>query len=174
VAKLCAALGLLVSLAGCATTHRSPIPTVRDVDLARFMGDWYVIAHIPATVEKEAYNGVESFRLEEDGSITTTYTFREGDFGGELETYHPTGFVRDAANRSTWGMQFLWPFEAEYLISYLDAGYTRTIIARNKRDLVWIMARTPTLPDADYERLVAQVAAWGYDVRALRRMPQRW
>jgi hypothetical protein len=103
-------------------------------------------------------NGIFSMRI-------GTGTPLSGVFGPELY---------NATNRSTWGMQFLWPFEAEYLISYLDAGYTQTIIARNKRDLVWIMARTPTLPDADYERLVAQVKAWGYDVSALRRMPQRW
>jgi len=169
-----AAFGLLVWLVGCTTPHRSPLPTVPDVDLARFMGDWYVIAHIPASLEKDAYNAVESYRLESDGSIATTYTFREGGFDGELKTHRPTGFVRDAENRSTWGMQFLWPFEAEYLIAYLDADYTQTIIARNKRDLVWIMAREPALPDADYERLVAQVKAWGYDVSALRKVPQRW
>jgi len=40
-------------------------------------------------------------------------------------------------------MQFLWPFKAEYLIAYVDPDYSETIIARNNRDYVWIMARTP-------------------------------
>jgi apolipoprotein D and lipocalin family protein len=31
------------------------------VDVPRFMGDWYVIAHIPSWPEREAYDAVESY-----------------------------------------------------------------------------------------------------------------
>jgi apolipoprotein D and lipocalin family protein len=172
--RLPSVLLLLALLTGCATMPSDPLPTARDVDLGRFMGDWYVIAHIPTIIEKQAYNAIERYDLEPDGTIATTFTFRKGGFDGEPKKYTPTGFVRDPVHRSTWGMQFVWPVKAEFLISHLDAGYTQTIIARNARDYVWIMARTPTIPDADYERLVAQVAAWGYDTGKLRKVPQRW
>lgn len=33
--------------------------TVDYVDLDRFMGEWYVIAHIPAWLEKHAYDEIE-------------------------------------------------------------------------------------------------------------------
>jgi apolipoprotein D and lipocalin family protein len=164
----------VVVVAGCASPPANPIPTVRNVNLDRFMGDWYVIAHIPASLEKDAHNAVESYRLEPDGTIATTYTFYDGGFEGDARRYTPKGFVRDPVNNSTWGMQFLWPIRAEYLIAHLDADYTRTIVARNARDLVWIMARTPTIPEDEYARLVALVAGWGYDVSGLRRVPQRW
>ena len=49
-----------------------------------------------------------------------------------------------------------------------------TVIGRNKRDFVWIMARTPQIPEADYQRLVAELAAQGYDTAKLRRVPQQW
>ena len=39
------------------------------VDLDRFMGDWYVIANIPTAIETEAYNAIESYRLDDDGTI---------------------------------------------------------------------------------------------------------
>ena len=71
-------------------------------------------------------------------------------------------------------MQFLWPIKAEYLIAYLDSAYSETIIARNVRDYVWIMARNPRLSEADYQRLVSRVAALGYDTTQLRRVPQEW
>ena len=56
----------------------------------------------------------------------------------------------------------------------LADDYSDTIVARNKRDYVWIMARTPTLPEARYRQLVAEVAAMGYDTSRLRRVPQQW
>ena len=37
------------------------------VDLNRFMGDWYAIAHIPTFIERDAYNAVESYRLTRRG-----------------------------------------------------------------------------------------------------------
>jgi hypothetical protein len=36
------------------------------------------------------------------------------------------------------------------------------------------MARTPTVSDADWDRLVGVVRDAGYDVAKLRRVPQRW
>ena len=72
-----------------------PIHTVLSVDLNRFMGDWYVIANIPTTIEKDAYNAVESYRLAEDGTIETTFTFNKGGFDGPLKTYHPRGYIQD-------------------------------------------------------------------------------
>ena len=173
--RLLAACACLLLIQGCTTVpDREPLPTARNVDLQRFMGDWYVIAHIPTFIEDTAYNAIESYALSPDGTIATTFTFRDGGFDGAAKKYTPTGFVRDRVHNSTWGMQFVWPIKAEFLISYLDPGYTQTVIARNARDYVWIMARTPTIPDADYERLVAQLKDWGYDTAKLRKVPQRW
>jgi len=57
---------------GCASVQRPAIHTVPLVDLQRFMGAWYVIANIPTFVETNAYNAVESYRLDADGKIATT------------------------------------------------------------------------------------------------------
>jgi apolipoprotein D and lipocalin family protein len=164
-------LPLIGLFAGCATTSRPPIPTVSRVELPRFMGDWYVIAHIPTFIEKNAHEAVENYELDPDGTIATTFTFREGGRDGPAKRYTPRGFVRDRETNATWGMQFIWPIRAEYLVAYVDASYTQTIIARNARDYVWIMARTPDIPARDYERHVAQLQAWGYDITRLRRVP---
>lgn len=165
----------LAALAGCGVSpQKVTVPVVEKVDLPRFMGPWYVIATIPTFLEKDAWNAVETYELAKDGTIATTFTFRAGGFDGPLKTYHPRGFVRDTATNATWGMQFLWPFKAEFLITHLDERYTQTVIGRSARDHVWIMARTPTMPEADYEALVAALLRQGYPVEQLRRVPQRW
>ncbi len=151
-----------------------PLATVEHVDLNRFMGDWYVIANIPTFVERDAYNAVENYALNENGSIATTFTFRKGGFDGKLKQHTPTGFVIDTTSNAVWGMQFIWPIKADYRIVYLADDYSQTIIARNKRDYVWIMARTPTIPDEDYERLSRLIADMGYEVGQLQKVPQRW
>ena len=149
------------------------MPTVDYVDLERFMGDWYVIAHIPASLEKNAYGAVESYKLADDGSIETTFTFREGSFDGKAKKYTPRGFVRDRESNAEWGMQFVWPIKADYRIVHLDPGYTVTIVGRSERDYVWIMARRPKIEAELYDALVRKVAELGYDPALIRRVPQQ-
>ncbi len=170
IPRLLVSLALLLS--GCQAANHAPIVPAAPVDLARFMGDWYVIASIPTFIETGAHNAVESYRLDADGSIATTFTFREGGFDGEAKRYEPRAWVRNRETNAEWGMQFIWPIKAEYLVVHLDEGYTETIIGRSARDLVWIMARTPEIAQADYDRLVAKVKELGYDVSKLRKVPQ--
>jgi apolipoprotein D and lipocalin family protein len=164
--------GLLFS--GCQSLPHPPIAQVEKVDLERFMGDWYVIASIPTFIETDAYNAVESYRLAADGTVETTFTFREGGFDGPLKRYTPRGYVLDRTSNAVWGMQFIWPIKADFRIAYLAPDYSHTVIARVKRDYVWIMARSPQIPEADYRRLEQFVAAQGYDVTRIRKVPQRW
>jgi len=163
-----------LTLAGCSSVPRPPVPTVAHVDLERFMGDWYVIACIPTYIERDAWNAVESYRLDADGTIATTFTFRQGGFDGPGKRYTPRGFVVDRGSNAVWGMQFVWPIKADYRIAYLSADYGETIIAREERDYVWIMARAPSLADDEYAQLVERVDAMGYDTTKLRKVPQRW
>jgi apolipoprotein D and lipocalin family protein len=165
---------ILLMLTACQSTPLAPMPTVAKVDLARFMGDWYVIANIPTFIEEGAHNAVETYRLDSDGSIATTFTFRAGKFDGEVKRYNPRGFVLDTSTNAVWGMRFVWPIKADYRITYLADDYTQTIISRQKRDYVWIMARTPVIAEADYQRLLNIVAAQGYDINKVRRVPQQW
>ena len=81
---------LFLLLVGCSSQR--PMATVDYVDIQRFMGDWYVIANIPTFLEKGAHNPVESYRLDDDGSIATTFTFNADTFDGEKKVYQPRGW----------------------------------------------------------------------------------
>jgi apolipoprotein D and lipocalin family protein len=169
-------LGLSVACAivvGCARNVRA-IQPVAQVNLPRFMGDWYVIASIPSFLEKRAYNAVESYQLLPNGRIQTTFRYRNNGFNTPLKAMHPVGTVRPDTHNAVWSMQFIWPIEAEYIVAHLDDNYSETIIARHKRDYVWIMARTPSLPQQDYDALVERVRQLGYSTKDLRKVPQRW
>jgi apolipoprotein D and lipocalin family protein len=117
---------------------------------------------------------VESYRLDDDGSIATTFTFRKDAFDGPVKRYNPRGFVVDHETNAVWGMQFVWPIKADYRIIYLTEDYSVTVIGHNARDYVWLMARSPQIGEAEYQRAVQLIADVGYDVTQLQRVPQRW
>jgi len=158
-------------LSACATNKLPPIATVPQVNLPKFMGDWYVIAAIPTMIETKSYNAIENYKLDADGTIATTFTFNKGSLDGEFKTYQPRGFVVENSGNALWGMQFIWPIKAEFRIAFLNDDYTQTVITRNARDYVWIMARTPTISDAEYTKLTDFISNLGYDLTKLRKVP---
>lgn len=162
----------LLALTGCSSYPA--LHTESHVNLERFMGNWYVIANIPTWIEKDAHNAMESYRLNPDGTIATTFAFHADSFEGEKKIYHPTGYVLNKKSNAVWGMQFIWPFKSDYRIVYVSPDYTETIIGRIKRDYVWIMARTPQISDADYQKLVGIIKKQGYDTSKLQKVPQKW
>ncbi len=174
--RMLATLLMLFLLGGCTMLgpKRGEIPLASNVDLPRFMGDWYVIGFIPIFPERDAHNPVESYRLNADGTIATTYRYRDGSFDKKLTKNTPKGFVVPNTNNALWGMQFLWPFKGEYRIAYVEPDYSVTIVARNKRDYVWLLARRPEMDDRAYARYRELIAAMGYDMSEFTRTPQQW
>ena len=66
-------------------------------------------------------------------------------------------------------MQFMWPIKADYRIVYLDEDYQYTVIGRNSRDYVWIMARSTQITEQKYLELEGFVGSLGYDISQLQR-----
>lgn len=177
IRTLSLAAGLLaggLALSVSAADKPAPVPLAASVDLPRFMGDWYVIGIIPNFIEKKAYNSIESYKLNDDGTIATTFRYRKGGFDGPVKTMTPRGFVQPGSNNALWGMQVFWPFKGEYRIAHLEPDYSATIIGRSALDYVWLLARKSAMSDADFERYRTLIGSWGYDATQFRRVPQQW
>jgi apolipoprotein D and lipocalin family protein len=163
----------LLSLSGCATTaSKPPLKTVDHVDLSRFMGDWYVIGMIPWFVEKNNVGTMDIYRMRSDGRIDITYAFHKKELSAPRKEMHAVGKILDRQSNARWGVQFLWPFQAPYLVIDLAPDYSTTIIGYPSRDLIWIMARTPTLSETTYQSLLQKAAHQGYDVWRIVKVPQ--
>ena len=146
------------------------LPVSDNLELPRFMGRWYVIASIPTPFETEAYNATEDYERLPGGDVATTFSYNKGSLDGPLKVSRPKGFV-SAENDAIWKMQFLWPFKADYRVAFVDDAHEVTIVGREKRDYVWLMARRSGMPEQDYSQYVAKIASYGYDVSKLRRVP---
>ena len=132
------------------------------VDIEKFMGEWHILANIPTFPERGAINPVESYSLNDNGTIDTRFAFTHPKTGAPKEL-RATGFVQPDSNNSVWGMQFFWPLKADYRVLYLDPDYETTIIGRKKRDYLWIMARDANLPSEALNNLIDRAVQMGYD-----------
>jgi apolipoprotein D and lipocalin family protein len=148
--------------------------TVDSVDLPRFMGDWYVQGHTPTLVDNNTMNQIESYKLEDDGTIATTYTFYRKYPGGFQYKFTPKGRVFNTTTNAHWKMQFVWPLKGNYLIVRLAPDYSYTVVSVPKKDLIWIMSRSSEMSEDQYNAIVKDLASDGYPVESIRRVPQNW
>jgi len=142
------------------------------LDISRYMGDWYVIAHIPTWPERKAFHSIESYRLNADSTVAIVNTFRVGAADGPLRTLRDTGFITNRTNSAEWKVMFLWPLKADYLVVDVDSEYRWAVVGVPSKKWVWIMTRTKTLDPERYEQLVERIKTIGYPIERLRRVPQ--
>jgi apolipoprotein D and lipocalin family protein len=173
VAALFTALsGTLLPLVGLHADTDVPVPRVQHVDLQRYAGPWFIIGSIPLSLEKGAHNPVETYTPEADGTIKTVFQFRKDAFDGELETKNTEATVVPQSNNAEWEVKLFWVIKGQYVITHLEPDYSAAIIARDKRDHVWILSRTPTLSAsrmADYRERIIKL---GYDFTKFEAFPQ--
>lgn len=163
----------ILTLAGCSSTYYRN-ETAEKVDIKRFMGEWYVIAHIPTYFEKGAYNALETYTLRDDGVIDVDFRYRKDSFTGELKTLPQIGWVYDLETKAHWKIRPFWPLKFDYLIHYLADDYSATVIGVPDHDYLWFMARTPELSEEQRVKMEEIAEALGYDLSKLREIPHQW
>ena len=162
---------------GCNSEKRADYPAMAEsVDLAKFMGKWYVHGYSPTFLDRDAHNPTEMYELDDKGRILTTYRFRKGGFDGPEKVYRPVGKVVNHETNSEWRMRFFSVISAPYLILYRDSEYQYTLIGHPNRKMAWLMSRSPTITEAKYDELVKKLEAQDYDlsnfVRAKHEVPE--
>ena len=165
-------LGLLSS---CANTPKVPVKTVDQVDIQKFMGKWYVIANIPTFIEKGAHNAVETYTWnQKEDRIDVKFAFRKDSFDGDKKTYYQKAFIHNKDSKAEWRIQMIWPIKFPYLIMDLAPDYSYTVIGVPNRSYIWIMAKTPTLPEATYQEILKRIEAQKFDLSLIQKVPQKW
>tara|TARA_Y100000591_G_scaffold323878_1_gene342381 strand:- start:5 stop:553 length:549 start_codon:yes stop_codon:yes gene_type:complete len=167
-------LSLNVSPSLEASSGRQILRPVDNVQIERFMGQWYVISHIPTFIERKSYNAVETYSMNEDGQIDVTFTYRKGSFDGPKRKLMPKAFLKKGGKASEWDIQLLWPFWSDYQIIDLDVDYQWTIIGVPSKRYAWIMARKPFMDRDLHRKLVIKLKDSGYNIRKLRIVPHKW
>lgn len=146
--------------------------TVSKVDLARYMGDWRVIANIPYFAERDAYDSVESYALRPDGTIANRFVFRRGSWEAPVKRFDFTARVVNPDTNAEWRVRFLPLLNVSYLIIDLDPDYQWTVVGHPSRRYGWIMARERQLPDDVYAGILKRLDAQGYDSTKFVKVPQ--
>lgn len=157
---------VLLAVGGAASAQE--VKTVPSVDLKRYAGKWYEIAKIPNSFQKKCLSSTSAdYAPREDGMIDVTNRCRTADGVDEA-----IGVARVVAgsNNSKLEVRFapawlswipmVW---GDYWIMDLDPQYTLATVGSPSREYLWILSRTPTISDEQYENALNNATKQGFD-----------
>ncbi len=152
--------------AGSDTTVAEP-SVVNDVNLTRYAGRWYEIAHIPVWFQKKCSGGTTAeYALAGEGVVSVVNRCCTKD--GKVKEAKGRAWVVDPKTPAKLKVSFFslfgyWLFAGHYWIIDLDPGYTYAVIGHPTRRLGWILSRTPELPEEVLTDIAERLRANGYD-----------
>ena len=169
---------LLIAIASCSASapafaQSAPtLPTVASVDLNRYIGTWYEIAKLPNFFQRQCLGDVSArYRQLEGGDVEVLNRCRTSA-SGEPRYDSVTGVakVTDPSNaklRVTFlpaSLRWLPVGWGDYQVIELDADYRWAVVGEPRREYLWVLSRTPTLPPGVYESLMKRAAELGFPV----------
>jgi apolipoprotein D and lipocalin family protein len=157
-------------LAGCTGIPKGTEP-VTGFELDRYLGPWYEIARLDHSFERGLDCVTADYSLRDDGGVRVLNRGVKLAEGEVSEAEGRAYFIGDE-DVGRLKVSFFGPFYGGYNVLALDDDYQWSLVAGPDRDYLWILARTPTLPEATYRDLVERAEALAFPVEELIEVEQ--
>ena len=150
---------LLLSVSACKAQSINST-TIDNLDLKRYMGRWYELARFDHRFERNMERCEAYYALESDGNIAVR--------NSGIDT--KTGLLRIADGKAKLGKQpgqlrvsFFLFFYSDYNVLALGEDYDWALVGSKSPKYLWILSRTPSLPESTIEHILAIARARGYN-----------
>jgi apolipoprotein D and lipocalin family protein len=144
----------------------TPVTPVAQVDLDRYVGKWFEIAAFPMYFQRDCVGDTTAeYALAPDGSVSVTNRCRTD---GGFDQAEGKATVVEGSNNARLKVSFFWPFRSDYWVVGLDPDYRWAVVGNPNRRFLWVLSRTPQLPQESLEAALKAAADQGYDLKQLR------
>ena len=139
--------------------------TVNQLNIAEYMGKWYEIARYDHSFEKGMTHVSAEYSLMPNGKIQV---INQGIKDGEAKSI--VGKAKQPSPTEYPGRLkvsfFLW-FYSDYYIMELNKDYQYALIGSSSDKYLWILSRTPEMPEVQLKGILQKMAQRGYDLSKL-------
>ena len=143
-----------------------PLRAVADLDLARYAGRWHAIARMPSRFERGCAASTADYALRADGALDVVNTCRRN---GRLDRIagvaRPVGPGQLAVRFR--GVPFV---TGDYVVMHVSPAYDLAVVGEPRRRYAWVLARSPRVTAAQWDRALAVLTRNGYRTAALERI----
>lgn len=152
-----------------ADIQQVPVAAVAQVDLGRYIGKWYEIAAFPMFFQRDCIaDTTAEYALAADGSIEVTNRCRTD---GGFDQAKGRATAVEGSSNARLKVSFFWPFRSDYWVIGLDPEYRWAVVGNPNRRFLWVLSRTPQLPQELLDAALKSAAGQGFDLKQLRYTP---
>jgi apolipoprotein D and lipocalin family protein len=149
--------------------------TMDSVNIERYQGVWHEIARLPNWFQRKCRQSTATYRIIEPGKISVENECIAAD--GSRQAIRGTATVVDPQTNAklevvfdTWFFRLLGGLiKGKYWIFFVDDDYQTAVVGTPDRHYLWVLARTPALPEARYQELVSLAGKLGFKTEDLIR-----
>lgn len=154
------ALGIF--LCGCSAKIPKGAKAVTSFDSKKYLGKWYEIARFDYRFEKNLNNVTATYSLKDNGDIKV---LNKGYDTVKKKWKSAEGKARfiKSADIARLKVSFFGPFYSGYNVIAIDEAYTYALVAGNNLAYLWILSRTPTIPESIKKEYVQKAKSIGYN-----------
>lgn len=159
---LLAFCGVFAPLCACSSGTNINNATVDVFDLNRYLGNWYELARFNHSFERDMKACTANYSLNEDGTIKVVNSgLKNGETKvseGKAKTTGTIGLLR---------VSFFGPFYSDYRVLMVSEDYQYALVGSSSAKYLWILSRTPELPESDLQLLLQEAVRRGYNTNDL-------
>ena len=157
---------MVLLLTGCVGIPENVKP-VDNFRLEKYLGKWYEIARLDHSFERGLTRVTADYSLREDGGVRV---LNRGYSENEKKWKEIEGraYFVQRPDQGYLKVAFFGPFYGSYVVFELDReNYQYSVVSGPDKSYLWILARTPEIPDDLKNVLVTRAAALGFDTSKL-------
>lgn len=140
------------------------VPIVCDVDLKRYLGNWYEIGRLPMRSERGLENITAVYNLKKNGDIEVV---NSGYKDGKKKGIRGSAWVADKDCPGKLFVRFFWPFKSEYNIIILEKNYRYAVVMGDTKDSLWILSRSPQMDEETYRIIIDYLKDYGFNTKKI-------
>ena len=143
---------------------KTDVTPISNLVLDKYLGKWYEIARIDNRFERGISNAVAEYQLNSDGTIKVAKS------GVDIKTGRLKIAVGKAKATLISGLlrvSFFWIFYSDYRVLALDENYKWALVGGGSSKFLWILSRTPILPEEELMLVLSEASRRGYDTDRL-------
>lgn len=138
---------------------------IPEFELKKYLGKWYEIARFNHSFEKGMTNVTAEYSLRSDGKVRV---LNSGWKDGKKKIAEGKARQPDPLREpSKLEVSFFWFFYSDYNVLLLDKDYRYALVGSRSPGYLWILSRTPSIPDDVKEAMIDEAVKLGYDTSKL-------
>lgn len=166
----------IISLSFTTQAETVPPQAVDQVDIQRYAGKWYEIAHLPMYFQRKCVSNISAqYTVNADQTMGVLNSCRIEN--GEMISSEGVAYPQNQGN-SKLKVSFLptglrWiPFtKGHYWVLRVDPEYKVALVGGPSTKYLWILSREPQLDEATYQSYLDTAKYYGYDITKLTKLP---